>query len=191
MPTPSSTSAREPFPRPAALHRAVPVGAREPSSLPRTAAPDGPLSNRAAVGPGPEPIQPPGKTEAELKPGTSADPACGDIVSVGWAASMGLKVEYRGRTYYFATKECRELFESHPEQYVADQGAPATVGSGSRGTAAASAAAADPVCGVEVDAAAARAAGRTSEHGGRTYVFCSELCKRRFDEDPAHYAANP
>jgi Cu+-exporting ATPase len=27
----------------------------------------------------------------------------------------------------------------------------------------------------------------TSEYGGRTYYFCSEHCKRQFDQDPELY----
>ena len=43
----------------------------------------------------------------------------------------------------------------------------------------------DPVCGMQVDDknAAAR-----SEHEGETYYFCSEGCKKRFDENPEQYA---
>lgn len=45
----------------------------------------------------------------------------------------------------------------------------------------------DPVCGMTVDphTAAAR-----SEHGGKTYYFCSRGCKAAFDKDPGHYTAH-
>jgi len=46
----------------------------------------------------------------------------------------------------------------------------------------------DPVCAMEVDERQARATGRTSEYGGRTYLFCSMGCKRDFDKEPAKYA---
>ena len=49
-------------------------------------------------------------------------------------------------------------------------------------------AAEDPVCGMDVDERRAAAAGRTSEHGQRTFYFCADECKRRFDADPARYA---
>ncbi len=39
----------------------------------------------------------------------------------------------------------------------------------------------DPVCGMEVDEA--KAAG-SSAHQGKTYYFCSDGCKKAFDEDP-------
>jgi Cu+-exporting ATPase len=50
-----------------------------------------------------------------------------------------------------------------------------------RGSAQASTAAIDPVCKMRVEPA--KAAGK-SEHGGKTYHFCSASCKRQFDADP-------
>jgi len=41
----------------------------------------------------------------------------------------------------------------------------------------------DPICGMMVDKAAARAVGLTAERSGRSYYFCSPACKRTF-EDP-------
>jgi P-type Cu+ transporter len=41
----------------------------------------------------------------------------------------------------------------------------------------------DPICGMMVNKAGARAAGLTAERGGRAYYFCSPNCKRTF-EDP-------
>ncbi|HEY8369960.1 MAG TPA: YHS domain-containing protein [Thermodesulfobacteriota bacterium] len=46
----------------------------------------------------------------------------------------------------------------------------------------------DPVCGVQVDDGSAEI---ESTYQGKTYVFCSEDCKRRFEEDPARYAVRP
>jgi Cu(I)/Ag(I) efflux system membrane fusion protein len=46
----------------------------------------------------------------------------------------------------------------------------------------------DPMCGMDVDEKRAAAAGRTSEYQGRTYYFCADECKRRFDAEPAKYA---
>ena len=43
----------------------------------------------------------------------------------------------------------------------------------------------DPVCGMEVDPATA--AGQ-STHDGKTYYFCSEVCKQKFDARPELYA---
>lgn len=42
----------------------------------------------------------------------------------------------------------------------------------------------DVVCGMQIDPA--NAAG-TSDHHGKTYYFCSQGCKTKFDANPAHY----
>ncbi len=46
----------------------------------------------------------------------------------------------------------------------------------------------DPVCGMTVDPARAAA---TSEHGGKTYYFCSAGCAKKFGSDPEKYLAAP
>ena len=43
----------------------------------------------------------------------------------------------------------------------------------------------DPVCGMTVDEKKAAA---TASHGGVTYYFCAEACKKTFERDPAKYA---
>jgi membrane fusion protein, copper/silver efflux system len=47
----------------------------------------------------------------------------------------------------------------------------------------------DPVCGMTVDEGKTRAAKRVSEYQGKTYGFCSDGCKKRFEADPAKYLA--
>jgi Cu+-exporting ATPase len=42
----------------------------------------------------------------------------------------------------------------------------------------------DPVCGMDVPDA--KAAGK-SEHGGKTYYFCSVECQEEFEDDPESY----
>ena len=44
----------------------------------------------------------------------------------------------------------------------------------------------DPVCGMEVDPAAA--AGKSS-YGSETYHFCSRGCQRQFEDEPSKYVA--
>lgn len=46
----------------------------------------------------------------------------------------------------------------------------------------------DPVCGMEIDEDSAAA---TADYEGTTYYFCSQGCRRRFEEDPARYASVP
>ena len=49
---------------------------------------------------------------------------------------------------------------------------------------------ADPVCGMDLDAAKARSAGRTSAYGGQPYHFCSDGCKRKFDANPSGFVGS-
>ncbi len=44
----------------------------------------------------------------------------------------------------------------------------------------------DPVCGMEVDKQTAKA---TSTREGKTFYFCSEACKKAFDQNPTQFAA--
>jgi Cu+-exporting ATPase len=44
----------------------------------------------------------------------------------------------------------------------------------------------DPVCGMRIDTDDAAA---TAEHEGKTYYFCSQMCRDAFVADPASYSA--
>ena len=46
----------------------------------------------------------------------------------------------------------------------------------------------DVVCGMQVDPK--KAAGK-SEHQGKSYYFCSPVCKKKFDAAPEQYTKNP
>ena len=45
----------------------------------------------------------------------------------------------------------------------------------------------DPVCGMTIDAEAARAKGLHSSYQGRDTFFCGKGCKLEFDDDPERY----
>ena len=45
----------------------------------------------------------------------------------------------------------------------------------------------DPVCAMHVDEGKAKAAGKTVDHGGKTYYFCSDDCVGKFRKEPAKY----
>src|SRR5260370_39376302 len=47
----------------------------------------------------------------------------------------------------------------------------------------------DPICDMVVSVAEAAAKGRTVEHEGRTYAFCSNGCVKAFRADPVNWAA--
>ena len=42
----------------------------------------------------------------------------------------------------------------------------------------------DPVCGMMVDEKTAKF---KSQHRGKTYYFCAQVCKTAFDENPSRY----
>jgi YHS domain-containing protein len=44
----------------------------------------------------------------------------------------------------------------------------------------------DPVCGMEVSKSTAPA---TSEYRGKTYYFCAELCRDKFEKEPDKYVS--
>jgi len=43
----------------------------------------------------------------------------------------------------------------------------------------------DPICGMNVDEKKAK---YKSEHMGKTYYFCSQMCKTTFDKNPMKYS---
>ena len=43
----------------------------------------------------------------------------------------------------------------------------------------------DPICDMNVDEKTAK---YKSEHMGKTYYFCSQMCKTTFDKNPMKYA---
>lgn len=47
----------------------------------------------------------------------------------------------------------------------------------------------DPVCGMTVDVAQARAKGLATTYGGREYVFCGKGCFLEFGDDPETFLA--
>jgi membrane fusion protein, copper/silver efflux system len=57
----------------------------------------------------------------------------------------------------------------------------------SMGISATAAAVKDAVCGMDIDQAKAETSGHKSQIGGHTYYFCSDSCKRKFDQDPDRY----
>lgn len=67
--------------------------------------------------------------------------------------------EYKGKKYYFCTKECKEEFDSLGKSI-------------------------DPVCNLEVDE---KIAPYVSEYKGKKYYFDLMGCKEAFDENPEKY----
>jgi len=131
------------------------------------------------------------------------DPVCGMEVDGKKAMAAGHTAVHQGRTDYFCADDCKRTFEAEPEKYAAaghehSAAMPAmksqTTPMPEAAMGAASAPAAEPamvkdvVCGMDVDRADAAAAKLRSAHQGRTYSFCSDLCKKQFDAEPARFA---
>ena len=55
----------------------------------------------------------------------TTDPVCGMSVS----ENAALKTTYQGKTYYFCSPLCKNLFEREPEKYVAATGVPTNASS--------------------------------------------------------------
>jgi Cu(I)/Ag(I) efflux system membrane fusion protein len=141
------------------------------------------------------------------------DPVCGMSVDEGKAKAAGKTVEHGGKTYYFCSDGCVGEFRKDPGKYRKEaappakkemtKAAPAAQGAHERHAAPAGAAPKehasaesddlpiDPVCGMVVPPPEAKAAGRVSVHKGKTYYFCADMCKKRFDENPEAFLAKP
>ncbi len=103
---------------------------------------------------------------------TVKDPVCGMDVAPALAAGSFV---YQGKTYYFCSKHCLVEFEEHPEQFLVDKNSENTL------------LAKDPVCGMDVAPALARA---STIYLNKTYYFCSKHCLNRFRAEPGKYTQN-
>jgi len=127
------------------------------------------------------------------------DPVCGMEVDEKKAQAAGRTAVHDGHTYYFCSDDCKKKFEAAPGQYLDHAhdkaatpappgGMPAAMKPETmKASATSTEPAKDLVCGMDVDPDAAKAAGRTSEHQGKTYYFCSDDCKKQFDKEPGKF----
>ena len=99
------------------------------------------------------------------------------------------KADQAGKTYYFCCGHCAEKFRADPQKYLnpPQSVAPGLVMLGAAKPAAGSKAK-DPVCGMDVDPAAAK---YKSNYSGKTYYFCSAGCLGKFREKPEQYLGGP
>ena len=114
------------------------------------------------------------------------DPVCGMEVDPATAEE---KAEHEGKTYYFCCDGCRSMFQADPGKYAGRPAMP----DGTWGAAAAMetsgvALAIDPVCGMKVDIANAKAG---CDYKDESYFFCSERCFERFQQDPEAFLREP
>ena len=85
-----------------------------------------------------------------------------------------LKTQYKGKTYFFCSEHCKKGFEANPEKYIPK-----------KADSAEAAQAKDLVCGMNVDPKSPNTF--KTQYKGKTYYFCSEHCKKSFEQNPAQY----
>jgi YHS domain-containing protein len=93
------------------------------------------------------------------------DPVCGMKVKKSDAKAT---YEYNGKTYYFCMEGCKEKFVKAPAKYVSADENKVTC----------------PVSGSTFNKS--DAAG-SMEYKGKTYHFCCDNCKEKFEKDPEKY----
>jgi YHS domain-containing protein len=99
---------------------------------------------------------------------TAIDPVCGMTVVKATAKAT---YDYEGTTYYFCNPGCKDAFVKEPGKYLKSQAKSEDK-------------AIDPVCGMTVVKATAKA---TYEYKGNTFYFCSTGCKEAFAKEPEKY----
>ncbi len=130
------------------------------------------------------------------------DPVCGMNVD---PAKAKYTAEHAGKKYFFCCGGCADKFLARPQAYLnkpasglVTLGMPTPVPSsglvmlGTPGKAAPTIASApptekDPVCGMNVNPAAAK---YVHEHSGKKYYFCSPGCKEKFESEPEKYLSS-
>ncbi|MHB1523001.1 MAG: permease [Candidatus Dormibacteria bacterium] len=90
----------------------------------------------------------------------AVDPVCGMEVDPHHAVAT---LTHEGATYHFCALSCRDRFAAEPGRFLRPRPASERV--------------ADPVCGMEIDAATAAA---SFQLAGLTHYFCSEACRAEF-----------
>ena len=118
------------------------------------------------------------------------DPVCGMSVDTAKAAAS---VSHDGKVYHFCSRGCSEKFKADPAKYVSSAYKPAGMqNAGGQNMVQLGGVAAkpgaklerDPVCGMNVDPAKAKA---TVAHEGTIHYFCCQGCADKFKADPKKY----
>src|SRR4030066_2066871 len=102
------------------------------------------------------------------------DPVCGMTIEEKDAVGTS---EYKGTTYYFCAKFCKEDFDKNPESFLEVRSQKSEVRSEEKKGEMAK----DPICGMVIP----KERSIKRESGGRAYYFCSENCVRTFEAPEA------
>jgi Cu+-exporting ATPase len=107
------------------------------------------------------------------------DPVCRMTIDDKDAAATST---FKGTTYYFCSKPCKEDFDKNPESFV---GVPKVEEMIAATAKAIAEMAKDPICGMVIP----KERSIKREVGGRAYYFCSEDCVRTFEAPEAELKA--
>jgi membrane fusion protein, copper/silver efflux system len=125
---------------------------------------------------------------------SAKDPVCDMDIDIDKATAAGRMIQYKGTTYYFCSDTCKNKFQAAPGSFVKMTGGlPAgkmEMTDTREENKEREKESRDPVCGMDVDTAEAKAAGRVSQYKGKSYYFCADSCKRDFDGNPEKYVMN-
>ena len=119
----------------------------------------------------------------------SRDPVCGLDVHESTAMMTGNTSVAQGKTYYFCSDQCKRDFDANPAEWTKEANSGAS-GAQRQGTGSLTISI-DPVCRMPLYTGRANASYRQTEHLGTTYFFCSDFCKRKFDQQPDLYVKEP
>jgi membrane fusion protein, copper/silver efflux system len=119
----------------------------------------------------------------------SRDPVCGLDVDESTAKMTGNTSMAQGKTYYFCSDQCKQEFDANPAEWTGEGNGGAS-GAKRQGTGNLTISI-DPVCKMPLYTGKANAIYRQSEHLGSTYFFCSDFCKRKFDQQPDLFVREP
>src|SRR4030042_6155919 len=107
------------------------------------------------------------------------DPVCKMTIEEKYAVATAT---YKGATYYFCSKQCKEDFDKAPESFIGEKVVMPKMEEMVSATSKARAEMAkDPICGMVIPKA--RSIKRVV--GGREYYFCRETCVRAFEAPEA------
>ncbi len=144
------------------------------------------------------------KATEPAKVAPAIDPVCGMEVD---PASAEERAEHGGETYFFCCDGCKDLFVKEPAKYLASSANGARTAQGMHGAhaghdghahaakgaahameTAGVALAIDPVCGMKVDPARAKAG---CDYKDESYFFCCVGCFEKFQKSPQTYLGEP
>ncbi|MBI5684963.1 MAG: efflux RND transporter periplasmic adaptor subunit [Verrucomicrobia bacterium] len=114
------------------------------------------------------------------KTSPAKDPICDMDVDIAQATAAKLVSQHEGKSYFFCADGCKKQFDRDPSRFMESKAKPMVA-------AAPTTSGVDPICGMTVDLAEAKAAKRISIYQGRTIPFCADGCKAEFDRDPAKF----